>query len=347
MKHLTKAGVAALAALLVITTGATARPSAKRSNKDRAKDATHYIAKVQKKNGSFPGFSQIGSTADAIVALVAARRAPTSINGGVRYLANNADEVDDLGEVAKVLMAFVAAGEGTMLEDRDLVQELQDAQLDNGQYGDGTNNAGVYTHVLAVLALDAAGENPTPSAGDWLVAAQCADGGWQFNNPPTEADDEHCFDGSDTDFIISDTNTTSLAIQALEVIPGNESLAHDPFDMFRAIKDQEVGGWGFDWNFPLSDAVSTSLVLQAYAATDRPVPVGGMKVLRALQYSRCPGSPFASTYTDENGDGEYSKRERTEASPGATFAGVLGLLAQPYPIEEAEVTKPAPAAVCS
>jgi hypothetical protein len=347
MKRTGKVGVAALAGLLIITTAATARPAAKRSNKKRAKDATHYIAKKQRaKDGSFPGFSKIGSTADAIVALVAARRAPSSIDNGIRFLDDNSDEVDDLGEIAKVVMALVAAGESTTLDGRDLVQEIEDSQQESGQYGDGSTNAGVYFHNLAVLALEAAGENPTPAAGDWLAGAQCADGGWQFNNAPTEADDEHCFDGSDDDFVISDTNTTSLAIQALEVIPGNEILAHDPFDMFRAIKDQAVGGWGFDWNFPLTDSVSTSLVLQAYAATGRPVPVGGMRALRALQYSRCIGSPFASTYSDENGDGQYTKRERTGPSPGATYAGVLGLLAEPYPVPEKDVTKPAPAAVC-
>jgi hypothetical protein len=346
MKHPLRAGAMALSALLVISTGATARPAGKRSSKDRAKDATHYIVKVQKGNGSFPGFSEIGSTADGMIALVAARRSRQSIDAGVTFLTSNIDDVDDLGEIAKTVMALVAAGESTTVDGRDLVQELEDSLQDNGQYGDGTNNAGVYTHSLAVLALAAAGENPAPSAGDWLVGAQCADGGWQFNDPPTDADDEHCFDGSDTDFSISDTNSTSLAIQALEAIPGNESLVHDPFDMFRAIKDPAKHGWGFDWNFPLTDSVSTSLVLQAYAATGRPVPEGGMRALRKLQYSRCPGSPFAFTYVDENGDDEYTKSERTPADAGATFAGVLGLLAQPYPVPAAEVTKPAPPAVC-
>jgi hypothetical protein len=346
MKHLRRAGAMALASLLVMTVGAAGHPAAKRSNRERARDATRSIVDVQKKNGSFPGFSQIGSTADAVLALVAARRGPGAIDDGLRYLTNNAADVDDIGEVSKVLMAFVAAGEGSTLDGRDLVQELTDAEEESGRYGDGSNNAGVYTHSLAVLALAAAGETPTPTAGDWLAGAQCADGGWQFNDPPTEADDEHCYDGSDTDFIISDTNTTSLAIQALEVIPGDEVLAHDPFDMFRGIKDEAKGGWGFDWNFPLTDSVSTALVLQAYAATDRPVPVGGMKALRALQYSRCDGSSFAFTYSDENGDGEYTKSERTDADPGATFAGVLGLLAQEYPVPQSDVTKPAPRAVC-
>jgi hypothetical protein len=346
MKHLLKAGAVALTASLVVSGGVAARP-APRSSKDRAKDATHYIVKVQKSNGSFPGFSEIGSTADGMIALVAARRSPQSIDAGVLFLTSHIDDVDDLGEIAKTVMALVLAGESTTVDGRDLVQELEDSQQDTGQYGDGTNNAGVYTHSLASLALAAAGETPTVSAGDWLASAQCDDGGWQFNDPPTDSDDEHCFDGSDTDFSISDTNSTSLAIQALEAIPGDEALAHDPFDMFRAIKDPAKHGWGFDWNFPLTDSVSTSLVLQAYAATGRPVPEGGMRALRKLQYSRCPGSPFAFTYVDENGDDEYTKSERTPADAGATFAGVLGLLGQPYPVPAREVTKPAPAAVCS
>ncbi|MGH2755603.1 MAG: hypothetical protein ACRDLB_14395 [Actinomycetota bacterium] len=348
MRNTLRVGAAALAVLMVGSVGAGARGTAKRSNVKRAKDATHYIAKVQRaKNGSFPGFSKIGSTADAVMALVAARRSPTSIDGGVRYLQDHVDDIDDLGEIAKTVLAHVAAGESTTIGERDLVQEIEAAQLETGQYGDGATNAGVYFHNLSVLALAAAGENPGPSAGAWLALAQCDDGGWQFNNPAGENDDEHCHDGSDTDFTRSDTNTTSLAIQALDIIPGNENLEHDPFDMFRALKDEEKGGWGFDWTFTLTDTVSTSLVLQAYATTDRPTPRGGIRALRALQYGRCKGSPFASTYVDENGDGSYTKRERTKPDPGSTYAGVLGLLTQPYPVPPQEVNKAAPAAVCS
>ena len=56
-------------------------------------------------------------------------------------------------------------------------------------------------------------------AGDghaaWLLAAQCPDGGWAYDLPYGPGDDDHCFDGTGTDFFTSDSNATSLMVQAL------------------------------------------------------------------------------------------------------------------------------------
>ena len=84
----------------------------------------------------------------------------------------------------------------------------------------------------------------------WLVDAQCADGGWQYSKPASANDDEHCLSTvrPTKDFFQSDTNTTSYVIQAVDAA-GGASFATDPFAFFDAIRDGQRHGWGYTWGF--------------------------------------------------------------------------------------------------
>lgn len=326
---------------------------ARTTRTERARAAAGYLASQQcrgadepkdlkercdgkRDRGAIFGFSPLGSTADAVVSLVGAKTGKRVISRAIDYLRNKTEKGKvsgdpDPGLRGKVVMAVVASGRNPRtFGDHDLVGEILDLEQPDGRYGAGTE---VFSHATLMLALVAAGETPSVNAIQWLVDAQCGDGGWQFDEPPGPADDEHCFDQTqEQDFITTDSNTTSLAVQALNAV--GRQLAGDPFAFFETVRDPGQG-WGFTQGFTETDTNSTALVIQAYAAEDMSLPAGAMSALKELQYPLCKKNHAAFAFThDENG-------KRTGPDVGATIAGILGLLKLPLPVAERDIKHPA------
>lgn len=304
----------------------------------RARAGVGYLASQQEANGSIPAFSVVASTAEAVASMVAARRGGDVIRDAIRFLTRRvaAGAVTSVGQRAQVVLAAVAAGrDPRAFGGADLVAALRATERPNGRYGAGTD---VYEHALAMLALAAADAGPSRAATSWLAGAQCRDGGWQNDDPPGPDDDVHCVDRTDPagDPFASDTNTTSVAVQALRVGSGSARLARSPFDLFRALRDRQFGGWGYSWSFDTTDANSTALVIQAYAAAGRPLPQGALDALEALQYRRCGASAYSWT---SDGTGGY---RRTPPDVGATIEAIQGELRKPLPIRRHRVTRRAP-----
>ena len=310
--------------------------------------ATRYLAAQQAENGSMPGFSAIGSTSDAAVSLVAARRGAGALDDAMTFLVKQVarDEVEGLGETAKVVMAAVASGRDPRdFGGRNLVAEIRDTfSPRSGRYVESAPSAKVVSHSLAMLALSAAGARVAPEASEWLRKAQCRDGGWQFDEPSRRDDNAHCGDGTDFD-AQSDTNTTAYAVQALAVAPAERRLRTSPFQYFRSARDAVKGGWRFEHRLRpfgarvYTDANSTALVIQAYKARDRRLPEGAMKALKALQRRLCGRTAGGFAYTWEKRDGRL---RRGPADLGATIGAIPGLLRRPLPVDAFEVTRPAP-----
>ena len=335
-----------LVGVLALTTSGVAAPSSKR----RARVATRYIVSQQQADGSIPSFSAIGSTADGILALAAARRAPGAIDSAVSYLESHSDEVDKVGEKAKAALALMAVGRDPRdFDESDLVAEISDALTSGGRYGDDSFSY-VFDQALAILALEGAGEDVPQEAIEWLVQAQCRDGGWQFDRRSSNDDNKHCADGRPDDFTVSDTNTTSYALQALASVDDLLILAHSPWGFFRDARDRFKNGWVFAPQFAcgpgeappgcsVTDANSTALVLQALVAGERNVPNKAARSLRDLQYRLCGenAGAFAITWMPTD-DG----LRKSGADIGATIVAVQGLLEKPLPLPAASVTKPAP-----
>jgi hypothetical protein len=312
-----------------------ASPATALTDPQRARAAVGYLASQQKSNGSIPAFSPIGSTADAVVSMVAAGFGQKNVNRAMRYLAGQAatGNVTGVGLEAKVAMAAVASGHNPRnLGGVNLVLEIRLSEQPDGRYGASTP---VFEDALAMLALAAASITPDAKATAWLASAQCADGGWQYDQPSGPNDDQHCQDtvAPGSDFYLSDTNTTSLAVQALRLGSGSATPDADPFAFFSALRDQKRGGWGYTWGFQTTDANSTALVIQALVAENRAVPSGAAAALRALQYG-CG----AFAYSWQSG-------ARTGPNVGATIGAILGLLRRPLPVAADPVTNPAPAPV--
>jgi hypothetical protein len=336
MRVVGKWSAAAVAVALVTATPAPAAPTDAR----RARAAVRYIVSQQNENGSIPGFSPEGSTADAVVSMVAARRGPRAIDEALDYLTARVESGDaiDIGTKAKIVMAAVAGGrDPRAFGGANLVSDLRSAEEQDGRYGAGTP---VFHHALVMLALRAADARVDADAEQWLADAQCDDGGWQFDEPPGAADDPHCL-AADSDFFISETDATALAVQALESTRRDLSLDHNPFRFFRRNRDEVKGGWGYSRDFPITSSNSTGLVIQAFAAAGRDTPPGAPGALRDLQYRLCGTNGGAFAFTWENADADPAL-EKTAPDVGATIGAIPGLLSRPFPIGHAAVTKPAP-----
>jgi len=307
---------------VVVATGGAA--AAFTDDAARADAAMAYVGAHQLANGSFPGFSAIGSTADAVMDMAATGY--DAVPDAIGYLRRQVrhGNVTGAGLTAKVVMAAEAAGaDATHFGGADLVAAITDAVRPSGRFA----GASVFDQALAMLALDAAGVTPTDAEATWLADAQCPDGGWQFDVPHRSDENRHCRDTSDaSDFTSSDTNTTAMAVMALH---GLKVPDVDPFGFFDAIRDGAHHGWGYTWGFRRTDANSTSLVIQAYAADGLTPPVGGVRALRRLQY---PCGAVAYSFTDAGA--------RTGKDVGATIGAVLGFLQEPFPISPMALVAP-------
>ena len=292
-----------------------------KADRQRAFAAGRFIVASQSANGSFAGFSPVGSTADAVLDLVALGRGAAPLRKALGYLRRQVvrGNVDTVGLQAKVVLAVEAAGlDPTSFGGKDLLSQITDTFLPSGRFG----TAAVLDQALAILALRSAGVALNLKAATWLADAQCPDGGWQYDRPHRPSENRHCIDPSNpNDFYGSDSNTTAYAIMALQ---GLTSPSHDPFTFLDRLRDRTRGpahgGWGFTWGFRTTDANSTALVLQAYAAAGMTVPVGSVAALRRLQYP-CGAVAYS-----------WKKGKRTGPDLGATIGAVLGFLRAPLPV---------------
>jgi hypothetical protein len=300
------------------------------SDGKRAARGAAYLSSQQQPDGSIPAFSPIGSTSDAVLAFVASGVGGKAMNKAIGYLRaqTSAGKVNNLGWRAKVVLALDAAGKDpAAFGGHDLVREIRSTLGHNGRFGSDP----VLDDALAVLALASTGTPPAPRASAWLLHAQCPDGGWAYDEPYDPAhDNAHCHSGS-SDFYDSDSNTTGYVVMALAAT-GHTGWAASPFAFFHTLRDPDKGGWSYSGSFIATDANSTSLVLQAYAAAGVHIPSGGVAALRALQHTDC-GAWAYSWNGDKLGDPDV----------GASIAAVPAVLLDPLPIAPGPVKKGVPA----
>jgi hypothetical protein len=329
-------GARLLACALIGALALSVVPAGAVTNSGRARIATRYIARHQEGNGSIVAFSEYGSTADAIVALVAARRGKKQIDAALGFLARRVRsgkvfDDPDVGVLGKIVTAVEAAGRNARnFGGRNLVRRIANLERPSGRLGRGTE---VYSQGLLIIGLRAAGKKVPRRVSRWLADANCADGGWAFDDPPGPNDDDTCKDTTDpNDFVTSDSNTTAVAIMALEAATRFDT--GEAFTFLETLRDTVDGGWGYTASFPATDANSTSLVIQAHLAAGVPLPSGAMAALRGLQVTLCGrnAGAFRFTYGDAN-----------PPDLGATISAAPALAKKPLPLKPFKVTKPVPA----
>jgi hypothetical protein len=244
---------------------------------DGAEEALAWLRGVQLADGGFSsGFSEgsdIGATADAVIAIASAGESPATwkINGvsPIDFLRTHAPEVTSPGLAGKVALALTAAGEDPSdFGGVDLLAVISSGfDSDTGYYGGGP-----YDSALAILALSQGGGQAPAEAVAGLLRARQTDGSYAFDGAMTP--------GS------GDSNTTALAVQALLVSgAGQETLPS--YDYFRQSQNPD-GGWTYQKPSAFgedTDANSTALVIQALLAGGQDLSQWGdpLSALRALQ----------------------------------------------------------------
>ncbi|MFN2594252.1 MAG: hypothetical protein ABR579_05120 [Actinomycetota bacterium] len=355
MAPLGKRGLAYALACAALVAGSSALAA---SPQKRASLATRYVVTRQHKDGSFPGFSSIGATADGVLSLESAARGQKAIDKGISYLKANIDSAS-LGQKAKAAIAAVAAGQDPRsFGGHNLVKEMKSSQKSSGRYAEKGDFTAVITHSLVMIALDAAGTQPSAKAQSWLHDAQCPDGGWQYDGPREKGENKHCYDSTKSakDFTTTDTNTTSYAVQALVATHAKVLFKTNPFRYFASSRD-DIGGWRYSYKsrsggtHVYMDSNSTALVLQAYAAEGKKIPAHGIRAIERLQYRKCGSLEGAFARTWEKSGGKLhrspsitdAKAEKGSDGPtviGATVGAIPGLLGDPLPISHTTTTAP-------
>jgi len=149
--------VASLFVVCSLSVGVAGPASAVITDPQRAHRTMAYVGAQQLANGSFPGFSAIGSTADAVLDMAATGYGAEAAAIAFLHRQVHAGHVTTIGLTAKVVMAAVAAGrDPSTFAGTNLLGHITDAERPSGRYGD----ASVFDQALAILAIKAAGQTP-------------------------------------------------------------------------------------------------------------------------------------------------------------------------------------------
>jgi len=287
---------------------ALAPVAAQAQTNDAADQAIEYIRTQQQADGSFAGLGA-GSTADAVYALVAAGEDAAiekDGNSAIRFIKAQTDEAKKPGSAAKFALALLAAGEQPTLADGTDLLDVIDGSYneETGQYGED-----VTTHAYAVLALIAAEGNVPDKAVEALRSLQRPDGGWSF-------------DGTGD----ADTNTTSLAVQALVA-------ADDTGDSVARAVEYYRGQQNDDGGFPSSqtsefgtdsDTNSTALSIQALVAAGQNLD----------DWAKNDTTPLERLIRFQNDSGAFRYNDATpEDNAFATYQAVPAVVGEVLPLE--------------
>lgn len=281
--------------------------------------AIEYIKTQQQADGSFAGISA-GSTADALFALAAAGEDVLTVaqNGvsAIEYINTQGDEASQsAGLAAKYAIALLLADQPITLADgTDLIEVVENAYNDEtNQYGDD-----ITAHAYALIALNAAGRDVPAPAIEALQQLQGEDGGWSFDAESG-----------------SDTNTTSLAVQAL-VAAGDERAVIDSAVEYYRSQQNDDGGFPYSQASEYgtdSDANSTALSMQALLAAGENLD----------DWAQNGNTPLDRLIEFQNESGAFRYQDAMpDDNPFATYQAVPAIAGETLPLEVVEgVEQPA------
>lgn len=199
---------------------------------------------------------------------------------------------------------------------------------------------GVFRQSLSLLAYQAAHVTPPPAAVSWLLAQQCADGGFPSyradTTKPCVPYNPATFSGGE------DTNATGLAIAALKSV--GKTSAESRATSWLLSKENKDGGWEFTPGSGTgSDANSTAIVVTGLASIggqDAAV-ARGQEFLETLQIG-CAGTPTGT-------DGSLAYQDFGNGlvrNDKASAQAVLGLAGTGLPVAPGTLSTTVPRLTC-
>lgn len=304
---------AVLAAALTCTPAAAQQTAA-------IERAIAYIRTQQQPDGSFAGLGP-GSTADAVYALAAAGVNVAEVRRGdknaIDYIrAQSAAAAQDVGLAAKFTIALLLAGQSPRQPEADVVAPI----LNGYDAASGRFGKDVTAHAYALIALVAAGERVPPAAIDALKALQLPDGGWSFDGTAATG---------------SDTNTTSIAVQALIATGDRGEAVRRAVEYYRSQQNDD-GGFPYSQSSPYgnaSDANSTALAIQALIAAGEDPNA----------WAKNGATPIQRLLAFQNSSGAFRYQDSLpEDNAFATYQAVPALAGETLPLESIAIALPAP-----
>lgn len=198
--------------------------------------------------------SDASGTADALLAIGAAGG---DVSEPLNFLKSHLDEViafteTDGSAAGKVVLALVKAGEDPRDFGHDFVRELQDHLSSEGHFGVES----AFGNGLAILGLEAAGEQVPESALDWLRDHQEVEGE---------------FSGSWDDGFGTAGNPDGTAMALIALLAGGIDADDDVItnaESFLIDSQLPSAGWEYGQGFG-ENANSTALVIRALVALDQ------------------------------------------------------------------------------
>lgn len=237
------------------------------SNKQSARKGADWLERRQ-----ISGFTEYGSRADAVMALVAARKHKLGVKDSSveRFSASlkskAASYASSAGAAGKLALAAVAAGEsprcfGVTGDQVDLIGVINDA-YSKGRYGSTS-----FDQALAMLALAAARE-PIPTRAIKFVRDRRGQRGWGFAMRKGPGDD---------------IDSTAIMIEAMRAagVARNDSGLKAALRWIRLQRNSD-GGFNPNGNGAESQANTTALAIRAAKALGTG-DNAGRRALRKLQ----------------------------------------------------------------
>ncbi|MCX5197033.1 hypothetical protein OOK31_24575 [Streptomyces sp. NBC_00249] len=197
---------------------------------------------------------------------------------------------------------------------------------------------GVWRQSIALLAQRTVGAKPAPEAVRWLLAQQCANGGFAS----FRADAAKACDATTA----LDTNATAMAVQALKALGGQDATVKKGVDWLKSVQNED-GGWAYVPGSP-SEGSSTSLVASALSvAGEKPAEVkskAGKSAYDGLLSFQlgCSAEPAA----DRGAFGYQPADGKLAANADATAAAALAGLGKGLLVDPAGTDTPAAALAC-
>ncbi|MGN6033005.1 MAG: hypothetical protein ACTHQE_15235, partial [Thermomicrobiales bacterium] len=208
------------------------------------------------------GEPDAGTTVDALTALAAARESGVDVGDAIDKAIGFLENGDvalvyaqtGVGQAAKLTLGLVAAG----VDPTDFAHVTPLLIVEHGQNAEtGVYGSGFYDHALAILALEATGNDVPDSALDAIQQGQAANGGWAFDGTTDDAN--------------ADSNTTAMVLQALAAMGEEKS---DLATRGAAYLQATISEGGASYNAAegsLPDANSTALAIQGLLAVGQDV----------------------------------------------------------------------------